>query len=105
VRMARQHQRGYIFRKGRGWYLRYREPIFQQDGSSELVQRCRKLTDAIGPYRSKKAVQVLADEFLAKMNQDPSSVQSAMMLGQFVEQRYSPYVEEHLPSFDGSRVP
>jgi hypothetical protein len=54
VTRARRHQKGHVFRKGNAWYLRYREPEFQADGTTKLVQKCRKLVDFGGQYRSKK---------------------------------------------------
>lgn len=41
-------------------------------------------------------VPCLADEFLTTLNHGPVSVQSTMMLSQFAEGKYLPYVEEHL---------
>ncbi len=96
MKRARQHQRGYVFQKGKAWYLRYRQSELQPDGTAEFVQRCHKLADCVGAYRSKKAARLLADEFLSTLNHGPVSVQSTMMFSQFAEVKYLPYVEEHL---------
>jgi integrase len=105
VKRARQHQRGYVYQKGKAWYLRYRQPELQPDGTSELVQKCRKLTDSVGAYRSKKAARLLADEFLTTLNHSPVSAQNTMLLSQFAELKYFPYAKDNLRSstYDGYR--
>lgn len=93
---GRQHQRGYIFLKSGSWYLRYRQYEPQADGSSKLVQRCRKLADNQGPYRSKKAVRVLAGEFLAPLNNGTTTIASCMSVAEFWDKEYLPHVTESL---------
>ncbi len=90
-----RHQKGYIFRKGGNWYLRYREFVVQPDGSSKLVQSCRKLVSYGVHYRSKKAVKVIADEFLGPINSGNTAPESTMSLTQFVVSRYLPFIEGH----------
>jgi len=90
-----RHQEGQIFRKGNGWYLRYRESEYQPDGSLKRVQKCKKLAEYGGAYRTKSAVRVLADEFLAPLNNGTTTVDSSMSLTDFIEKRYLPYIKEH----------
>ncbi len=90
-----RHQQGYVFRKGNGWYLRYYQGERQPDGSERAVQKCTKLADYGGEYRSKSAVRILADEFLAPFNNGTTTVDSLMSLTDFIEKRYLPYVKEH----------
>jgi integrase len=47
-----------------------------------------------GEYRTKNSVRVLAEEFLAPLNNGTTSVDSLMSLTDFIEQRYLPYVKE-----------
>jgi integrase len=95
VKRNGRHQEGQIFRKGNGWYLRYREPEYQPDGSVKRVQKCRKLANYGGALRTKSAVRVLADEFLAPLNNGTTTVDSSMSLTDFMEKRYLPFVKEH----------
>jgi len=95
MKRTRRHQKGYVFRKGNCWYLRYYDTEVQEDGTINTVQKCRSLADFGGEYRSKKAVQVLADEFLAPLNNGTVTPQSTMKLTQFVEDHYLPFVEGH----------
>lgn len=94
MRRARRHQSGYVFRKGSFWYLRYYDHKIQPDGTLQQVQSCKQLVEFGGEYRSKSSVRVLADEFLAPLNNGTLSAASTMTLNQFIEQRYLPYIEE-----------
>jgi integrase len=90
-----RHQDGYLFRKGNIWYLRYREDVVQQDGTLKHIQRCRRLVDYGGEYRSKKAVKALADEFLMPLRNGTITPYGTVTLTRFVEDRYLPFVETH----------
>jgi integrase len=90
---VRRHQRGYVFLKGAAWYLRYYDNEIQADGTVKLIQRCRKLADNKGRYRSKKAVRTLADEFLAPLNNGSFTTESTMSVAEFWDKRYFPFVE------------
>lgn len=88
-----RHQSGYVFRKGENWYLRYYDNVLQ--GSEAVrVQKCKKLCAASGQYRSKRAAQVLAAEFLQPFNDGTHTPESTMTLETFVDNRYLPYIEE-----------
>jgi integrase len=89
---VRSHQRGYIFLKGKSWYLRYYDKEIRSDGSVKLVQRCRKLAENEGRYRSKKGVRTLADEFLAPFNNGTYTAGSGMSVVEFWDKTYLPYV-------------
>jgi integrase len=93
MRRSRRHQNGYVFRKGGFWYLRYYDREVQPDGTFKQLQKCRQLVEFGGDYRSKSSVRVLADEFLAPLNNGTMSPASTMTLNQFIEQRYLPYIE------------
>src|SRR3989442_13693272 len=84
-------QRGYIFRKGGAWYLRYRDDILGPDGTPRRLQFCRKLADYDSiRFRSKAQVKPLADEILAPLNNGRVRPESTMVVEQFVEGRYFP---------------
>ena len=90
-----RHQKGYLYRKGNLWLLRYYDTQVLPDGGVQRVQKAHKLIEATGDYRSKKAARVLADEFLTPLNDGRTTPQSAMVLTQFVETQYLPFVELH----------
>jgi integrase len=91
---TRNHQAGYIFKKGSNWYVRYRENVQLESGSIKRFQKCRKLVEACGQYRTKAAAKDLADEFLRSINRADSKPESTMSINQFIEDCYLPYVEE-----------
>jgi integrase len=88
-------QRGYIFRKGGAWYLRYSDRVLGLDGQPVRRKLCRKLADFCDRYRSKKSVRPLADEFLTPINAGRVRPESTMSVAAFIENEYLPYVERN----------
>lgn len=84
-----RHQRGYLWRKGRSWYLRY----YETNLAGERVQACRKLVDYSDRYRSKNDVRQLAEEFLRPLNEGKFSPLSTLIIAEYVETYYLPFVE------------
>ena len=95
MKTRHQHQQGYIFKKGGSWFLRYREDGSLPDGRVKRIQKCKRLAEASGRYRTKSAVEDLAEEFLRPINDGSSQVESTMSLNQFIESSYLPYVRGH----------
>lgn len=89
-----RHQRGYLYRKGRNWCLRYYDIVQGPDGAVRRPQRSRVLAEASGPNRTKKAAQLLADEFLKPLNDGTITPASGMTLQEFGEKSYLPHVEQ-----------
>ncbi len=92
--MGRTHQSGYLYRKGKSWCLRYYDIVQEPDGTIRHPQRSRVLAEAEGPYRTKKAAQSLADEFLKPLNSGTITASSGMTLKRFVEDFYLPFAEK-----------
>ena len=93
--MRPRYQKGYVYKKGNLWLIRYYDYRVLSDGTIERIQRAHKLVDAVGEYRSKAAARKLAEEFLAPLNSGRATPQSTMTLTQFVEGQYLPFVESH----------
>ena len=91
---TRHHQAGYIFKKGSNWYVRYREDVQLEDGSIKRIQKCRRLAKATGQYRTKRAVEHLADEIIRPLNDGVIRPESTMSLNRFIEVSYLPYVAD-----------
>jgi len=91
---TRHHQEGYVFHKGSNWYVRYREEVQLEDGSIAPIQKCRRLAKATGEYRTKRAVEELAEEILRPLNDGTSRPESTMSLNRFIKNSYLPYVNE-----------
>jgi len=88
-------QRGYIFRKGRAWYLRYNDVVLDETWQPKRKKLCHKLADFSDSYRSEKSVRPLADDFLAPINAGQVRPESTMPVGAFIEREYLPYVERN----------
>jgi integrase len=91
---TRHHQAGYVFRKGSNWYVRYREIVQLENCSVQRIQKCHKLAEASGHYRTKTAAEELAEEFMRSVNRGEVRPESTMSLNRFIEDCYLPYVEE-----------
>jgi hypothetical protein len=85
--MARthHHQAGYVFRKGSNWYVRYREDVQLENGSVQGIEKCHKLAEASGQYRTRSAAEELAEEFMRSVNRGEHRPESTMSLNQFIE--------------------
>jgi len=94
MKRARQHQAGYGFQRGEFWYVRYRERVVLENGAVQRVHRCRRLTKAIGPYRTKRAAEQLAEKTLRPLNDGAVVAESTMSLNRFIETAYFPYAEQ-----------
>jgi integrase len=91
---TRHHQAGYVFRKGSNWYVRYREDVQLENGSAQRIQKCHKLAEASGQYRTRDAAEELAEEFIRSVNRGDVRPESTMSLNRFIEDCYLPYVEQ-----------
>jgi hypothetical protein len=92
-----RHQKGYIFRRGGSWYVRFYDSVVQADGSIKRVQVARRVAPYCEEYRNKRAVIPLAEEFLIPLNNGTLCPDSTMTLGQFVEQSYLPHATAQRP--------
>ena len=90
-----RHQKGYLYRKGNLWMLRYYDHELRMDGTIDRIQKAHKLVEGVGEYRPKKAARLLADEFLEPINDGRTTPQSTMTLTRFVEDQYLPFVQTH----------
>jgi integrase len=100
-----RHQKGYLYRKGSLWFVRYYDSEFAADGSVLRVQKTKKLAKAGLECPNKTAARDLAREFLESINLARNTPESAMSLTRFTEDRYLPFVEEHkrISTFRGYR--
>ena len=59
-------QKGYIFHRGKSWFVRYCDNVLQGDGSIKRKLVCKKLPVSFGDqYRTKASVRSFAQEVLA----------------------------------------
>jgi integrase len=93
--MRTRHQKGYVYKDGGSWFVRYREYVLREDGTIIPKQRTRRLVEVCDQYRTKSSVRSLAEEVLAPINSASGIFEGSFTLGQFVAGTYLPYVKEH----------
>lgn len=93
-----REQKGYVFHKGKGWFVRYCDDVMQPDGMIKRKLVCKKLpVEYGGEYRTRKSVQPFVADILAPINSGLFAPESTMLVSEFVEKLYLPeYVEKHL---------
>lgn len=93
-----REQRGYVFHKGKSWFVRYCDDFMQPDGSIKRKLVCKKLpAEYGGDYRTAKSVQPFVADILAPLNSGLLNPQSTMLVCEFVEKIYlGEYVEKNL---------
>ncbi len=85
-----RQQRGYIFRKGRSWFVRYYDSVLQPDKTVKRVQVCERLADYDDAHHNKSDVKGLVRDKLAPLNSGLLNPQSTMPVVEFVERIYLP---------------
>jgi integrase len=100
-----RHQKGYLYKKGNLWLLRYYDYEVLPEGTIRRIQKAHKVAEAEGEYRTKTAARGLANDFLAPLNDRRATPQSTMMLSHFVENTYLPFIQTHkrISTFHGYR--
>ena len=93
-----REQKGYIFHKGKSWFVRYCDNVLGPDGTVKRKLVCKKLDVEYGDqYRTRKSVLPFVAEILAPVNGGLLNPQSTMRVSEFVERIYLPeYVEKKL---------
>jgi integrase len=89
---ATMGQHGFVFRKGRSWFLRYREDV-PVNGQKVRKQKCVKLADDGDRYRCESDLDDLVAEKMASVRQASKCPQSGQMFTTYVEETYLPYAK------------
>lgn len=93
-----REQKGYVFHKGKSWFVRYCDDVLGPDGIVKRKLVCKKLdVEYGGEYRTEKSVQPFVRELLAPVNSGLLNPQSTMLVSEFVDRIYLPeYVSKKL---------
>lgn len=93
-----RQQKGYLYRRCSGWFVRYCDDVMQPDGTMKRTLVSKRLSvDYGGEYKTKKSVQPFVDDILAPLNSGLLNPQATMLVSDFVEKIYLPeYVEKRL---------
>jgi integrase len=92
-KMRTRHQKGYVYKDGGWWFVRYREDLLDENGTTIRKQRTRKLVEVCDQYRTRSSVRSLAEEVLAPINSASGRIEGTFTLGQFVAGTYLPEVK------------
>jgi integrase len=100
----RRQQKGYVFHRGRSWFVRYCDDVLQPDHTIKRRLVCKKLSvdyiDEEGKptkYRTLKSVEPFVQEHLDPINRGLLTPQSTMLISEFVENIYlRDFVEKQL---------
>ena len=83
-------QKGYLFHRGKSWFLRYCDDVLI-DGTVQRKLVCKKLDIPFGgEYRTRKSVAEWVSKILGPVNAGTNNPQSTMLVTQFVESHYLP---------------
>lgn len=88
-----RYQNGYLYEEHGAWYVRYRQRIPQEDGSSKL-KHISKYLGRSKDFSNIFAVERCRASFMQTVNQDRLSTNSRITLTAFVEGLYLPWAKE-----------
>ena len=88
-----RYQDGQLYVHHGAWFVRYRVRVRQEDGSIRLHQKARKL-GSVADYPLESQIMPLKTEFMHRLNAGNFTPESGMVLMEFVEKIYLPYIEE-----------
>jgi len=93
-----RQQKGYVYRRCSGWFVRYCDDVMQPDGTIKCKPVSKRLpVDYGGDYSTVKSVQLFVKQALAPLNCGLLNPQATMLVSEFVEKIYLPkYVEKKL---------
>jgi integrase len=87
-------QKGFIFKKGGSWFLRYRDNVIE-GGQVRRKLECKKLAPVCDRYRSEKDLHALRDEILAPINSGKLKAESTLTVAEFAEDYWLPWAREN----------
>lgn len=87
-------QKGFIFKKGGSWFLRYRDDVIE-NGEVRRKLQCKRLAAVCDQYRTERDLQGLRDEILVPINGGKSRPESSLSVAQFAENHWLPWVREN----------
>jgi hypothetical protein len=89
---AVRFQRGQLYREHGAWFVRYRERLWEENGSIKLQRKSKRL-GSVEEFPTKSDIEPLRTAFMHKTNAAQSNPESSMTLTDLVETVYLPWVE------------
>jgi integrase len=87
-------QKGFIFKKGGSWFLRYRDDVIE-NGLLRRKQQCKRLAATCDQYRVEKDLHGLRDAILAPINSGKARPESTVSVAEFAENHWLPWAREN----------
>ena len=88
-----RYQNGGLYAHHGAWYVAYRVPVRQENGSTKLKNKV-KMLGSLKEYPRETDILHLKTEFMLRINAGRFTPETNMKLSEFVEKVYLPYVEE-----------
>ena len=88
-----RYQDGQLYVHHGSWFVRYRVRVRQEDGSTKLQQKAKKL-GSVADFPLESQIMSLKTEFMHRLNAGRFTPESGMVLKEFVDKIYLPYIEE-----------
>ena len=88
-----RYQNGGLYAHHGAWYVAYRVPVRQENGSTKLKNKV-KMLGSLKEYPRETDILHLKTEFMLRINAGRFTPETNMALSEFVEKVYLPYVEE-----------
>ncbi|HEX2713647.1 MAG TPA: tyrosine-type recombinase/integrase [Candidatus Acidoferrales bacterium] len=88
-----RYQDGQLYVHHGAWFVRYRVRVRQEDGLTKLQQKAKKL-GSVADYPLESQIMPLKTDFMHRLNAGKFTPESGMVLKEFVEKVYLPYIEE-----------
>jgi integrase len=86
-------QKGYLYKAGGAGHVRYRDNVWQEDGTTKRVQISKRIA-SLSECPSRGDARMLAEEIMHAVNTDSTSPSSTMPLVRFGADVYLPYAEQ-----------
>lgn len=87
-------QKGFVFRKGDSWFLRYRDTVIE-NGELRRKLMCKRLAPVCDRYRIKKDLKGLVDDILGPINSGRARAESTVTVADFAENQWLPWAREN----------
>jgi len=88
-------QRGHILKHHGAWFLRYWSTELR-NGVPVRVRKGKRLAPINTDYPNERSVLPLAEDILTPINRGTQTPDSAMLVSEFIEAKYLPYVKQNL---------
>jgi hypothetical protein len=88
-----RYQEGYLYVHRGSWYVRFRNRVRQEDGSTRLRQQAKRL-GSVKDFPHKAQIMPVLTEYMQRVNAGKFMPEASMTLKEFIDKIYLVYIEE-----------